>query len=811
MNKREARNAANCGPATPHVLILPVRDGVQPNNKPPVRIFVGSEPAQYRAERVFFYSIEKYRDPARVYEIALMKSLRGFDDRRWLTNFTNYRFAVPHFAGEQGKAIYNDTDQVYCDDPAKLFDLELGDYSFLAITERDTSVMLMDCAKMIDVWTFERAKRWRKNRLIDLALAETGAYGVLGGEWNARDQDHREGWSKCVHFTTIHKQPWRPFPKRFVYQPNPVAQLFEALEAEARAVGFNVFTRDRPSAKILAEETSKQEHPIDGDLQHPEILNSTLTLIDRANAQSLLEVTTGNFPLHLVAEPISRGLLQKKVALGKLLEEETSDDKVDGIVCLAALETLPIDDLPWIIDEIVARAKKFVLIAVQERPRRSEGRRDHGTIHQVEWWTSMLESACARHRKLHWSLIVAQVSDYGAHSTIHRQGGKFLGNAAPTVWLLEDHKPGHTTQSLGLIEALGWPYRRIKLDFGPLAARPNFLRGPTLRGLTSECAATFTEPWPDLVVATGARAAPVAEWIRNASKGRTRTVQLGRKGAHLGNEFDLSVAPSYVGLYPDPRRMETTVPLTRVRQSELDAAADRWRPILAAGPTPRIALLVGGDDSVYALDAAQASRMGGEVATLARDAGGSVFVTTSRRTETKAARALVAALGNVTVHSYHWSAAHHDHENPYLGYLALADILVVSGESASMLAEASATGKPVFIYPLEKRGNDAHRVKFLMGQSVSQWVMRRAFAQPLNRRGRERPQVGLELLCARLAARGWIRPHGDITRMHDALIERGSAQYFNGALPETLPEPFDEAKLVAARVRALLGVDLAET
>ncbi len=199
--------------------------------------------------------------------------------------------------------------------------------------------------------------------------------------------------------------------------------------------------------------------------------------------------------------------------------------------------------------------------------------------------------------------------------------------------------------------------------------------------------------------------------------------------------------------------------------------------------------------------------MGGEVATLARDAGGSVFVTTSRRTGTDAASALLAALGNVAIHSYQWSAAHSEEENPYLGYLALADILVVSGESASMLAEASATGKPVFIYPLAKRGKDAHRVKFLLGQRVSQWIMRRAFARPVNRRGWERPQAGLELLCARLAARGWVRPYGDITKLHEALIERGSARYFDGALPDAAPEPLNEAARVAERVRSLIGVE----
>src|SRR6266850_8587501 len=111
--------------AAPQRLVLAPRPGAPRSDRPPVRIFVGSEPAQRRAERVFVWSIECVRDPGRRYEIHVMKELAGFDTRRWTTGFTQYRFAIPHFAGS-GRALYNDTDQVYRVDPALLFDAELG-------------------------------------------------------------------------------------------------------------------------------------------------------------------------------------------------------------------------------------------------------------------------------------------------------------------------------------------------------------------------------------------------------------------------------------------------------------------------------------------------------------------------------------------------------------------------------------------------------------------------------------------------------------------------------------------------------------
>src|SRR5262249_17471338 len=86
-------------PATPHskpdIVRLAVTPGVAPSGKPPVRIFLGTEPAQHRAERVFVWSVETARDPSRVYEIHLMKDLEGFQRRWWTTGFTNYRLGVP--------------------------------------------------------------------------------------------------------------------------------------------------------------------------------------------------------------------------------------------------------------------------------------------------------------------------------------------------------------------------------------------------------------------------------------------------------------------------------------------------------------------------------------------------------------------------------------------------------------------------------------------------------------------------------------------------------------------------------------------
>ena len=225
---------------TPAVVRLEVEPGATPSAQPPVRIYLGTEPAQHRAERIFVWSVMQVRDPARVYEVYLMKDLEDFDRSGWKTGFTNYRYAIPTFAGGTGRAIYNDTDQIYLSDPAELFDLEMGGAGILGVTERDTSVMLIDCEKMIRVWSIDDAKADRKHRHFRELTHGHRLWGKLPGEWNARDEEYRAGASKCFHFTTLQTQPWQPFPDQLRYRPHPDGEVWFRLERAADAAGFSL-------------------------------------------------------------------------------------------------------------------------------------------------------------------------------------------------------------------------------------------------------------------------------------------------------------------------------------------------------------------------------------------------------------------------------------------------------------------------------------------------------------------------------------------------------------------------------------------
>jgi len=733
-------------------IVLPAR-GRGRRSASPVRIFLGTEPAQWRAERVFVWSVERVRDPERTYEIHRMSRLPGFRRRGWTTGFTNFRYAIPDLAGRAGRALYNDVDQIYLSDPGELFDAELGSHGFLALSDTDTSVMLLDCARMSEVWTLEAARRLPKKALLARAAARPGLRGPLDPAWNARDGEYAEGHSKLLHYTTLHTQPWRPFPERYAYREAPEARVWHALEAEADAARFEPLA---PRPEDLAALAGAAPPPARER--------------ERARARA--------------AEAGLRDLaVLDGAALARWLAGPDGDAPPprEAVAAVGGLETLDPERWGPVVRRLARGTRRLLRLSLVAPP----GRRGAERI------AERVERALAGEAPLRWELRVRRGRGLPA---LERAGGPRLGPGSPRIWVLADDRGGNTTQALGVAEALGEPFEVRRVRFNRLAGLPPWLIGPRALGVERSASDPLAPPWPDLVIAAGARLAPVARWVGLRSGGRARLVHLGRKGAANAGLFDLAVTPRHARLWPHPRRLETRLPPCRVDDARLGAAAERWKEVLEAAPAPRVGLLVGGATRRHRFDAETARRLVEAVLALARERDGSLFVTTSRRTGAEATEALAHALGD-RGRLWPWGPGR---ETPYLGLLALCDLLVVTGESESMLAEACATEQPVAIWPLPGRGRPG------LGTRLAEAVAARAGVRRPGHRGTELPQRGVTRLCARLVDRGRVRPPRDLGALHEELVRTGRAHWLGDPPPAGRSVPLREAARVASHVRGLL-------
>ena len=281
----------------------------------------------------------------------------------------------------------------------------------------------------------------------------------------------------------------------------------------------------------------------------------------------------------------------------------------------------------------------------------------------------------------------------------------------PRVWLLMAHRAGDNSQVLALGEALGWPFEVKRFVYNRYEVLVNWPFSSWLVGIDKSRSSTLSPPWPDLIITAGRRNEPIARWIRNQAGHRVRVVHLGRPWAKLEG-WDLVVTTPQYRLPRVANVLHNETSLHRIVPERLTDARAKWEPRLTALARPYIAVLVGGDSGPYPFDAAAGTRLGREASALARELGGSLLVTTSARTRLATTEALFAAV-DAPSHCYSWRP--NDTENPYFGFLALADRIIASGDSVSMMTEACATGRPVYLFDTGEgrnsmRGHDGRSV-----------------------------------------------------------------------------------------------------
>lgn len=268
----------------------------------------------------------------------------------------------------------------------------------------------------------------------------------------------------------------------------------------------------------------------------------------------------------------------------------------------------------------------------------------------------------------------------------------------PLIWVLKDERPGTASQCLGVAEALGLPYEVKFLTYGALGRLPNVLLGASLSGLTSNCRFQFQPPWPDIVISAGRRAGAVARFIKRQSGGASYLAQIMYPGASVAADFDFIAVPNHDAYQASDNDYSFTgAPHSFTAQTFAEAKA-AWQGTFSAFESPRIGLIMGGATKRRKFTFDMALRLGHQVGDLMTNWEASLLMTTSPRTG-EAAEAVLEGLadkGEEPHYLYRWGSD--QEENPYLGILATADILVVTGDSVSMCSEACGTGKQVYIF-----------------------------------------------------------------------------------------------------------------
>lgn len=265
-----------------------------------------------------------------------------------------------------------------------------------------------------------------------------------------------------------------------------------------------------------------------------------------------------------------------------------------------------------------------------------------------------------------------------------------MTQSAKRIWLITDGRAGNRSQARALGDAFG-RLLPVALEEHALELRgwakpipPAIAHGLGLAPI-SYSAPQLAEPWPDLIVGTGRRSAPIVAWLGRRS---------GRPAIQLldpqmpARAFHTVIAPEHDDLTGANvlQSLGSLSPVTPARIAE----ACRTAGLPEATDKPALAVLIGGDGRSWRLDSAAILDA---LDRLANDHF--LLVTPSRRTPGPIRASLTEALKG---RGFVWQFSG---PNPYPGLLHPAEAVLVTADSVNMASEAASTGKPVHILPVD--------------------------------------------------------------------------------------------------------------
>ena len=277
--------------------------------------------------------------------------------------------------------------------------------------------------------------------------------------------------------------------------------------------------------------------------------------------------------------------------------------------------------------------------------------------------------------------------------------------------VLGSGRAGHEINAEGVADALGGrtEFRRVepRALFGRLAPW-----GPMD---FKDRGAFLSAPLPDIVLASGRVTVPYIRALKRVGGKKLFAVFLQDPRASRST-MDLIWTPAHDTLR-GPNVLTTLTsphPFSKARLAEARATPD---PRLAGLAGPRLGVVLGGPSGAQHFTVADIVAMREAVRAIAAQ-GFSVMATPSRRTPPELTAAVRDGLGSSS--GFIWDGLG---ENPYAAILALADVILVTGDSANMVGEAVATGAPVHVF--EPTGGKSRKLAAMIDGLVARGAARR--------------------------------------------------------------------------------------
>ncbi|MCK4852480.1 MAG: mitochondrial fission ELM1 family protein, partial [Candidatus Omnitrophica bacterium] len=299
------------------------------------------------------------------------------------------------------------------------------------------------------------------------------------------------------------------------------------------------------------------------------------------------------------------------------------------------------------------------------------------------------------------------------------------------IMILDDGKKGHLKQSLAVAKQIrrfrsdeGFSEEHTRIEIVRIRYRNRMARAflnavnpfmtyrrqchlKCLRlALDAESYKNAVNRYADVIVSCGSSLFRVNRILKMENASRNITVL--DPGRLDRGRFDLIVMPRHDvtrGLSRCENIIVTDMVPNLIDPGELSLLKSK-----AAGKGPqeggmRIGLLIGGDNAHFAFNDSLVSALAAAVRTACEKTDNRLYVTTSRRTPRAAEAVIRTAFESAPFCGMFVSGKTDTDERTVEKILAISDIVIVSGESMSMVSEAVSSGKPVLVFMPRKKSS----------------------------------------------------------------------------------------------------------
>jgi len=298
------------------------------------------------------------------------------------------------------------------------------------------------------------------------------------------------------------------------------------------------------------------------------------------------------------------------------------------------------------------------------------------------------------------------------------------------VMVLDDGKKGHLKQSLAVVKQM----RRFREDEG---YAPEYIEAEVVRinfrnkarktvfnalspffvnnfqgrmgflrwALDAESYDNAVNRYADIIVSCGSSLFGVSRMLKIENYARNVTVM--DPGPLSRKKFDLVIIPRHdmhkVKGKPKDNLIFTDLAPNLISSGELASFREKIGEGKAFPGKFRLGLLLGGDNPDYTFGNDLLRSLGENVRRSCEARDGYLYMTTSRRTSEGAEAAVKEMLGSYPRCAMYVSGRDDTDDHTVEKIMAASDVIMVSGESISMVSEAVSSGKPVLVFMPDKK------------------------------------------------------------------------------------------------------------